>query len=58
MSDRPVLCFACGRLFQGPDSPVDAEGRREAVLSLLEDAMTYLGTVRPCIWCEILRHRN
>jgi hypothetical protein len=58
MSDRPVLCFACGRLFQGPDSPVDAEGRREAVLGLLEDAMTYLGTARPCIWCEILRHRN
>jgi hypothetical protein len=37
---------------------VDAEGRREAVLSLLEDAMTYLGTARPCIWCEVLRHRN
>jgi len=37
---------------------LDAEARREVVLSLLEDSMTYLGTASPCLWCEVLRHRN
>ena len=46
-----------GALTEAP-APMDAEARREVVLSLLEDAMMYLGTARPCIWCEILQHRN